>query len=69
MQFSIKPGVKISNMKPQTVLGLLAAYDVFRNANLDLVLTSAMEGNHKTNSLHYAGLAFDIRNRHIPEIN
>jgi len=30
-----------------------------------LVITSGLDGKHMKNSLHYAGLAVDIRTRHI----
>lgn len=39
---------------------------IYRFNNLKLVVTSLTDGKHKPNSLHYSGLAVDLRTRDIP---
>lgn len=66
---TLKPGVRIAGVQPEAVLGMQIAEGVFRefggfgNAKGAFVLTSVCEGKHGTSSLHYKGMAFDIRTR------
>ena len=54
----IKPGVKVGGLKPEMVL----AYGIICSvASSTCVITSAMEGQHMSGSLHYTGYALDIR--------
>jgi len=58
----IKSGVRLENLRPVIVLALAIADDVFKSmTNESLVITSVSEGIHKKDSLHYRGLAVDIR--------
>ena len=41
--------------------GLGRVFELFNEVNEDLYVTSIREGNHIAGSLHYDGLAFDIR--------
>lgn len=62
----IKAGVDISRLKPEirkTLKGIASI--VWRCTGLELVITSTYEGTHGENSLHYANLAIDIRNKPI----
>lgn len=70
----LKPGVSLRGVKPQVAIGLLIADGVLRKAGADLIVskiedpvcTSVTDGAHKTGSLHYRGLAFDLRTRDFP---
>ena len=62
----IKKGVSISGIRPETVLGILIVNSVYEKHGVELVLTSVMEGKHKTYSLHYSGCAGDTRTRDFP---
>ena len=48
------------------VLGMLVINSVYIKWNVEYVLTSVMEGKHKTYSLHYVGFAQDSRTRDFP---
>ena len=63
MKVSIKPGVKLNGVKPETVVGMMIAQETF--APYDFVITSVCDGKHSENSLHYSGNAFDCRTRHL----
>ena len=56
-----KPGVDVSGLYPETLLGMLVAEEVFKDYSQRFTVTSVRDGTHKPNSLHYKGLAFDIR--------
>lgn len=63
----IKAGVDIKGIKPETVLGLHIVDSVFEdNGVYETVVTSVKDGTHKPGSLHYEGLAVDLRSKHIP---
>jgi len=42
---------------------------VYRSVNYELLVTSLMDGNHRIGSLHYVGLAVDLRTRGIRHID
>lgn len=63
----IKSGVKLTGLKPEILLGILVVREVFREHNINMVITSCMDGKHKVGSLHYKGYAVDIRTRNIPD--
>ena len=66
---SIKPDPSISakGMQVQLLLGILVAATVFAARGIPFVITSLNDGTHKAHSarhprsLHYEGLAVDIR--------
>lgn len=60
---SLKFGVKLAGLQPQTVLALIVTNDCFRNFGEELVVTSCNDSRHGVNSLHYKGLAFDARSK------
>ena len=66
MLFRIKTGVDVTGLRPEMVPALLAAYGI-RAVLLggDLVLTSAREGDHRSGSRHFVGLALDFRTRDL----
>lgn len=62
---SIKPGVSILGLKPEALFGLVIANSVFDAHDADMILTSGGEGKHGRGSLHFSGLAFDLRSKHL----
>lgn len=58
----IKAGVKAAGVKPELLLGLSVAETIYRKLTGEyLVVTSLTDGKHKAASLHYKGLAADLR--------
>lgn len=58
---TLKVGVRILGIRPELVLGLSIAQEVYRQHNVEFVITSVMEGTHKRASIHYAGGGADLR--------
>ena len=66
----IKRGVKVAGIKPEILLAIQEAREIYRDMNdATLVITSALDGTHMKNSLHYKGLAVDLRTRHLSKSN
>lgn len=61
----IKEGVSVRGIRPEIMLAITIIQDIFRELNVDCVITSAVDGQHSINSLHYVGFAIDIRNKTI----
>ena len=63
----IKPGVDLRGLQPQMVMAYLIACDVYAKHGSPgmCVITSASDGVHGPNSLHYKGMALDLRTRHL----
>lgn len=61
----LKPSVDIRGLRPEMVVALLVLHDAFRTVAPDvpLVITSALDGDHRVTSYHYSGLALDIRTK------
>ena len=60
----LKNGVKIKGIKPECIMGIMIAESVWKlslNTNDPMVITSVTDGKHMNGSLHYKGLAFDVR--------
>lgn len=64
---SIKPGAKIEGIKAEILLGLQVVNSVFERYGIGLVITEGTGGRHMQGSLHYQGLAIDIRSKNIPD--
>jgi len=65
----IKPGVKFSHVSflyPDIVRMIYIA-QMEAPDGYEMTITSACDGEHKVNSSHYRGKAFDIRTRDFPE--
>lgn len=62
----IKPGVDLSGLSPQIGLAISLAIPLFQSHNAQLVITSVRDGKHMPGSLHYVGLAVDLRIRELP---
>jgi len=61
----IKQGVRVTGIRPEIMLAVITANDACREAGVDCVITSVIEGKHDIGSLHYAGAAIDIRTRNM----
>ena len=61
----LKEGVNPTGMKPEIMLAIQCAVMVYHKYGYDLTITSICDGAHNKNSLHYAGLAVDLRIRNI----
>ena len=62
----IKPGVSIAGLRPEIVSGLAELREVCRDFKAPFVITSGTDGKHGTGSLHYVGLAVDLRRTDDP---
>lgn len=66
MKIVTKDGVDISNIKGRMYLPLLLAKGWReKNGFTEVVIVSGNDGKHKAGSLHYKGLAVDIRTRDL----
>lgn len=62
MGLSLKPGVNVQGLRPEILLAMIIARDVYVKEGLEACcITSVCDGKHSPTSLHYAGQAFDIR--------
>lgn len=57
----IKPGVELRGIQPQMAIAALIAQEVYIEEASELMITSGVEGQHMATSLHYKGLALDLR--------
>ena len=64
-RFRVKDGVVLSGLNPTIKMALYNISYIYQEYGYEMVVTSAREGVHKKGSLHYQGLAADIRTRHI----
>lgn len=62
----IKPGARVA---PEQVAALVfvVVYSVFNDYGHNAVLTSGLDGEHSPKSLHYKGLAWDFRGKHLSD--
>lgn len=58
-----KSGVSIRGVQPETLVGLRIAEQAYESIGKDCTVTSCSDGKHKTGSLHYSGLAVDLRTK------
>lgn len=57
----IKEGVRLHGIRPEMVLALVIADQVYERLDHELVVTSVIDGKHSRTSLHYVGAASDLR--------
>jgi hypothetical protein len=60
-------GVDNTGLKPEALLGMTVVALYFMERKWKCRQTSGLEGRHGRNSLHFAGLAFDIGKRGVPQ--
>jgi hypothetical protein len=58
---SLKPDVQLAGIKPEILLAVMVAHSVYESYGMPLMITSVRDGKHMGHSLHYAGLAVDLR--------
>ncbi len=57
----LKKGVRLHGIKPEIVLALVIADQVYMELGHELVITSVIDGKHSRASIHYTGGAVDLR--------
>lgn len=66
MALKFKRGISLRHLQPQLVVALQVATELLDELeNKDCIVTSGSDGDHGVNSLHYTGLAVDIRIHHL----
>lgn len=63
----LKPGVKLNGLQPQMAVVITVGQEIFGALGKEFVITSANDSSHAENSLHYQGLALDIRSHDLNE--
>ena len=61
----LKPGVRITGMRPEILLAAVAAERAYQEAGREFMITACVDGKHMAGSLHYSGAAIDVRTRDI----
>ena len=59
----LKPGVRVAGLRSEILLAVVAAERVCAEMGVDCVVTACVDGVHQAGSLHYCGLAADLRSR------
>ena len=62
----LKPDVRITGLRPEIILAIVAAERAYAEIGCELMLTSGIEGSHGRGSLHFAGCAVDLRTQNVP---
>ncbi len=64
---SLKAGASIRGLRPEVVLAVVVADQVYgKHGCGDLMVTEGTGGKHGSGSLHYVGLAADLRTGNLP---
>lgn len=61
----LKSSVKLNGIRPEVMVAMMVANDIFKEQSSELIITSVTDGKHMSGSLHYVGQAFDCRIRHL----
>ena len=48
----LKPGVRITGMRPEILLAAVAAMEAYKAVGHDLMVTACVDGKHMAGSLH-----------------
>lgn len=65
--YAHKQGVSLKNLNASIYVALFICNKIFEQHGYKMVVTSTKEGIHKHGSLHYQGLAVDLRTRHLDD--
>lgn len=63
----IKKGVELLGIRPELMMGIIVADGVWRQLGKELCVTSICDSKHSRDSLHYLGLAADLRTRYFED--
>lgn len=63
----IKDGVILNGLSLKMRIVLITAELIWQEYGKELVITSALDGEHKAGSLHYYGYALDFRTRYFTD--
>jgi len=63
----IKEGVNIRGLNIKMRAVLMAADGIWQNFGQELVVTAGLDGKHSKWSLHYYGMAVDLRSRYFSD--
>ena len=63
----IKAGANIQGLDIKMRSVLIAADKIWKSLGRELVITAGLDGEHSAGSLHYYGLAVDMRTRYFSE--
>jgi len=63
---SIKETVDLRGMRPEVLLAIVVADQVYTSLGYNCVVTSVTDSKHKPGSLHGIGFAVDLRTKHVP---
>ena len=66
---AIKEGVSLSGLRPEMLVALQVADGVYSQHDVECVVTSGTDSKHGNGSLHYVGLAVDLRIRDFASKN
>lgn len=61
---NLKPGVKFDGVKAPILKAMGVVEEIMADYG-DVTVTSLLDGKHSEKSLHYVGLAMDLRTRHM----
>lgn len=62
---ALKPGVRLTGIRPEMIIAVIAASALFEREGVDCIITSGIDGKHSVTSLHYTGAALDFRTKHV----
>lgn len=62
----LKPGVRILDMRPEIAVAMIVCKSIVESYGAEFVVTSVKDGRHMHGSLHYEGMAMDVRSKSIP---
>ncbi len=62
---NIKKGVSLQGLKPEILIALMIAEQIWVDSKRELVITAGTDGKHSKTSRHYIGMAVDLRTRYF----
>lgn len=60
---TLKTGVNPIGLRPEILLAIIVADNIYKAEGFDLVITSLNDSAHADTSRHYQGMAVDLRTR------